>query len=145
MRTLVHDMRSMEDALDRLFGATSRTEMAGTTPMPIDVSERDNKLWVRASLPGIDPTTVEVTVEKGILTIQGSTPVEEPFDGERVFRREIFNGKLSRSLRIPEGFDLENVDAQSKFGVLTISIPKLIVEKPKALRVPIKTDALEAQ
>ncbi len=135
----------MEYALDRLCGSAQRPQWAATSHMPFDVIEKDNRLWVRAALPGIDPSTVEVTVENGILTIQGTSHSEPTSEGEKIFRREIVTGQLSRSLRIPEGFDLENVEAQSKHGILIISIPKMIEEKPKSLRIPVKVENTETE
>ncbi len=126
--------------MNQLFGDCQRPTHPQATAIPIDVLERDNRLWVRALVPSVDPSEVEVTVEKGVLTIQAESTHEPQVEGEKVFRREISSGKFARSLRIPEGYDLEQVQAQSKNGILTISIPKLIEDKPKSLRIPVTID-----
>ncbi len=140
MRTLVNEMRTMEEVMNQLFGDSRRPTHPHVTTIPIDVLERENRLWVRALVPSVDPSEVEVTVEKGVLTIQAQSTQEPQVEGEKVFRREISSGKFARSLRVPEGYDLEQVQAQSKNGILTISIPKLIEEKPKSLRIPVTID-----
>lgn len=148
MRTLVNlnphaEFRAMEEAFERLFGGPARpanTPVGGV--LPLDITERENKLIVRASIPGVDPKDLDIQVEANVLTIRGESRHESEVKDEKVYRREIATGSFSRSIRLPEGLDLNAVDAEFRNGVVTISLPRVVEEKPKALKVNVRTAEL---
>jgi HSP20 family protein len=125
----------MEEALERLFGSPSRTD--GPAALPIDVTEREAGLMVKAAVPGVDPADLQVQVEQNVLTIRGEFRSETSED-EKVYRREIATGQFVRSLRIPDGFDLERIDAEFRHGVVTVTIPKSEQQKPKTIQVNVR-------
>lgn len=131
------DIERMNRVLDRLFSAST----ASTTGMvmPIDVMETENALIVRASVPGLNPEQIDVTVEKNVLTLKGEHTDSQVFHDAKVYRREIVAGSSVRSVRIPEGFDLENVSADFEHGILTVTFPKLEESKPKSLKIAVKS------
>lgn len=145
MRTLVNlnphsEFRAMEEALERLFGAPVRPANVPTNgTLPLDITERENKLIVRASIPGVDPKDLDIQVEANVLTIRGESRFESEGQDEKVYRREIATGTFARSIRLPEGLDLNAVDAEFRNGVVTITLPRVIEEKPKALKVNVRT------
>jgi HSP20 family protein len=143
LRTLVNvnpvqEMRAFEEMFDRMFGTPTRPTNAPTT-LPVDITEREGKLFVRAAVPGVEPSDLEVAIEENVLTIRGETRHEAQNGNEKVYRREVSYGAFARSIRLPDGLDLNLVDAEFKNGVVTISIPRMVEEKPKTLRVPIRT------
>lgn len=150
MRTLVNvnpaaEIRAFEEMFERLF-ATPRVPNPATHALPIDVLERENKLVVRASVPGIDPNALEVQVEANVLTISGVTASDSETSNEKVYRREITTGRFSRSLRLPEGLDLDKIEAEFRHGVVTITLPRQEEEKPKSIRIAIRNgDTTEDQ
>lgn len=126
----------MDEVLERLFGQVpARTNALA---LSIDVTERGDNLIVKAAVPGVDPNELEVKVEQNVLTIKGEFKTETE-ENEKVYRREIGYGQFVRSLRIPQGYDFENVDAEFKNGVVTISIPKSEAQKPKAIQVNVRS------
>jgi len=144
LRTLVNmnptaEARAIEDMFERLFGAPVRptSNLAGT--FPLDIYEREGKLMFTASVPGIDPKDLEIQIENNVLTIRGETRHEEESKEDKVYRREVSYGSFSRSVRLPEGLNLEAVDAEFKNGLVTISLPRVPEEKPKAVKVAIRT------
>lgn len=147
MRTLVNlnpagELRTMEEVFDRLLGGPFRT-VGESTPvaasLPVDITEREGKLFVRAAVPGVAPEELEVQIEKNVLTIRGESRHESATEDEKVYRREVSYGKFARSIRLPEGLDLNTADAEFKNGIVTISIPRLPEEKPKSLKVNVRT------
>lgn len=144
MRTLVNlnphsEFRAMEEALERLFGTPVRPTNPGNTgALPLDIVEREGKLIVRASIPGVDPNELDIQVEANVLTIRGESRLESE-ENEKIYRREISTGTFARSIRLPEGLDLNAVDAEFRNGVVTITLPRAIEEKPKALKVNVRT------
>ncbi len=120
---------------DRLIETSFRpTPAAGWMPR-VDVFDRDESLVIRAELPGVDPESVDVTVENGALIISGSRSfTSEDSDGD-YRRREIFQGDFRRSLLLPEGLDLDSITATGKDGVVEISIPRSPEVLPKKIKV----------
>jgi HSP20 family protein len=130
---------------DRLFGAPIRTTASPGGTLPLDIYEREGKLVFKAGVPGIDPKDLEIQIENNVLTIRGETRHEEESKEEKVYRREVSYGSFSRSVRLPEGLDLDSVDAEFKNGLVTISLPRVPEEKPKALKVAVRTAEAQSE
>ena len=144
MRTLVNlnpttEARAIEDMFDQLFGAPIRQTGTPAGTLPLDIFERDGKLMLKASGPGIDPKDLEIQIENNVLTIRGETRQEEESKEDKVYRREVSYGSFARSVRLPEGLNLEAVDAEFKNGLVTISLPRLPEEKPKAVKIAVRS------
>lgn len=103
-----------------------------------DISETDKEFLVKAELPGVKREDVKVTLEDGVLTIQGERKLEKEEKGERSHRRECFYGSFCRSFTLPDNVDVSGVRADNKEGVLNVHVPKLRIEKPKALEIKIQ-------
>ena len=108
----------------------------------VDVAELDNSFVVRAELPGIDPESIDVTVEEDMLTISGSRTLNEIADSEEIpvtyRRREIFEGAFARKIRLNTEVDVEAVSAKSMDGILEVTVPKLAVEQPRKVTVSVQ-------
>lgn len=132
------EFRSLEGWFSRAFGEpTSRSTEAPS--LPVDVSEVDGKLTVRAAVPGIDPAHLNISIESNVLTISGehTQPTESP--DAKVFRRELAYGNFTRSLRLPQNLDLNAVDAEFKNGIVTVTIPRIVEPAPTVLKVPVRS------
>ncbi|MBR7831526.1 Hsp20/alpha crystallin family protein, partial [Actinospica sp. MGRD01-02] len=124
---------------DRLAGQVLGTAAAGTwskpTPMPMD-AYRDGETYVVCfDLPGIDPSAIELQVERNVLTVKAERrPVHtgEKFEMQ-VNERPL--GVFSRQLFLGETLDADRIDADYSAGVLTLRIP--IAEKAKPRRIEI--------
>lgn len=142
MKTLVswnptHDLRSMDEVLERLFG--SPRTAANTALLPVDVLEQDGKFVVKAAVPGVASEELDIQIENNILTIKGEHKHDEATEGTKVYRREVSYGSFSRSIRLPENLNFEAVDAEFKNGIVTISIPKVEEPKPQAIKINVRS------
>lgn len=132
----------MRTTMDRLFDEgfprpwrliPNSTEYEAT--FPIEVSETDEALEVKASLPGVKPEEVEVTVANDVLTVK-ATHKEETEDKKRdYYRREIRYGSFHRALSLPVSVDSEKAEAKFENGILRLTLPKAEAIRPKQIKV----------
>ena len=112
-------------------GASDRT-----WAVPLDVATKGEDTIVRASLPGVAPEDIQVSIEDRVLTIKGQTDEKfEDSDGQFVMR-ERRTGAFSRALRLPDSVDPDKVQPHYEHGVLTITLPK--AEAKRARQLPIQ-------
>lgn len=104
----------------------------------VDVLDKDTDLVIRTEVPGIDPESIDVTVEGGTLTIKGARSFDTEETETNYHRKEIFEGTFERTILLPEGIDAEAVTASSKDGILEISIPKRPEVLPRKVTVEIQ-------
>ena len=122
--------------IDRLFGAPQTTAAdTGAWLPPVDIHEEDNQFLLQVDLPGVDPKTVEITCEHGVLTLSGQREESrrEARDGHR--RIERITGEFQRRFSLPESADVQNIKAKAVNGVLEVSIPKLAQVQPQRITV----------
>jgi HSP20 family protein len=114
------------DLFQELFGNTQLAERAGSWGMMprVDVSESDGEIQIKADLPGIDEKNVDVTLERGILTIKGEKQSEKEDKEKNYHRMERSYGVFQRSIPLPAEVDADRVDATFENGVLSIVLPK---------------------
>ena len=124
--------------IDELFNRFWDDSRSGTSWSPsVDVSETPDAYIIRAELPGVDVGDVEVTVTSDSLTIKGEKKVENVADAEeRVSERVL--GAFSRSFSFPVHVATDEVQAESRRGVLEITVRK--AETAKTRRIEIKSD-----
>ena len=134
--------RPYANGLDRLFDEMTR-DFGLLAPAPLadaafdpalDVSEAEGAWTVRADLPGVAPEEVEVSVTGNVLTIRG----EKKRESESPGRSERSYGKFTRTLEFPTDLDGGKVEARSKNGVLTVTLPKAEASKPKTVAVRVE-------
>ena len=102
------------------------------------IVENKKEFMIKADLPAVERKDIEINVENGVLTLKGERKYEKANEDEKEHRRESFYGFFSRSFALPENVDESNISAESKDGVLTVHLPKLAVEKPKALSIKVE-------
>ena len=112
-------------------------DQARSWGLALDVAENDNAYVVKASIPGINPDDIEVTLEKNVLTISGETRADETINSEEYRLRERRYGSFSRSLRFPAEVKSDSIEASYEQGVLTLTVPKSEAVKPKKIAVQI--------
>ena len=137
MNLVRFDPFSVMRDFDRLFG--EGVERSGSRWMPrVDVLDQDEALLVRTEVPGVDPESIDVTVEGGTLTIKGSRSFSAEESEDSYHRKEIYEGSFERTLLLPEGVDPEAVTAASKDGILEITIPKQPEVLPRKVTVEVQ-------
>ena len=102
--------------------------------MPLDVVRHENDVTLRLDVPGIDREQIEVTVDRGILTISGKRH-EERAENDKFFVRERRMGTFTRRMRLPENLNADAVEASYNNGVLEVRIPVLEQAKPRKIEV----------
>ena len=139
------DVATLRQAMDRFFDEEFRpfgwTTGAFSGPaLPLDVTTTKDALLVTASLPGVKPEQVEITVENGTLTISGRTQDERSADEGSYLVQEIRRGSFSRSMTLPQGLEPDKAEATFEHGVLKLRIPKAEQVKPRQIKISTVTD-----
>ncbi len=101
---------------------------------PVDIFENEESLIVVADLPGVDKDGVEISVEDSILTIKGKAKYNQP---PTVLRQEFTLQNYYRQFQLSDEVDQGKISAESKNGVLTITMPKAEKTKPKQIKVKV--------
>ena len=128
--------------LDEAFNRARRTTGEGAAEIrqwavPLDVVAEDDKILVKATLPGIKAEDIDVTVEDDLLTIKAETKEEHEERGDKYLLRERRAGNFYRALRLPDTVDSEKVETTYANGVLTIAFLKTEAKKAKRLEVKV--------
>ena len=105
--------------------------------IPLDIVRDGDNVTVKASLPGVNPADIDVTIEGGALTIKAVTEVEDEREDRGYVIRERRTGSFHRSLRLSEHVDTDNVEPRYENGVLTITLPVAESKKAKHLTVAV--------
>src|SRR5687767_8593886 len=117
--------------LDRL----TQTPWAGSRPvMPMDAYRRNGDFVVHFDLPGVDPSSIDLTVEKNVLTVAAERSWTRA-EGDQVLVAERPQGRFSRQLFLGERLDHDRVEARYDHGVLTLTVPVAEAAKPKKVEV----------
>ena len=129
--------REFEREFDRLSRAATRN-----AHMPLDAWRQGDRYFVNVDLPGVDPASIDLTVEKNVLTINAARTWQRS-EGDQVLLAERPHGHFSRQLFLGEGLDAERIEASYDAGVLTITVP--VAEQAKPRKVEIAVGAKQAE
>jgi HSP20 family protein len=102
--------------------------------VPMDAVRTESGVTVRFDLPGVDPSGVELTVEKNQLTVAAERP-DETHEGEQYITRERPSGKFARTVHLGQSLDSASVEASWDNGVLTVRIPVAETAKPRRVEI----------
>lgn len=138
MERLASEMDRLLDGFGfRGLGSNLGFADAGIWTPQVEVSQRGDKLVVRADIPGLKKEDVHVDVEDDILTIRGERREEHTDSDEGYYRSERSYGEFYRAVPLPEGVDVNSCDARYHDGVLevTLPMPKAVPRKTKQVKV----------
>jgi HSP20 family protein len=116
------------------FHRALRTADGGHAAMRMDAVRREGEIELRFDLPGIDTDSIDVTVDRGVLTVSAKRS-EEYADAERPFVRERVMGSFSRQLRLSDTVDAEKISAAYDSGVLKVLVPLTERALPRKIEV----------
>jgi HSP20 family protein len=136
------DLRNMEETMNRLwrgFGTASSREGAEDWNIAVDVVQKPEEILVNASLPGVKPDDIDLTIEDGILTLKAERRDEHREEDSRYLIRERSYGRYYRALRLPDTVDVTKVKSTYDNGVLAISLPRAEEKKPRQIKVNVGT------
>jgi HSP20 family protein len=138
---LFADFDALQRQVEQMLGTRpwpSSIRAAGRGAFPaLNVGFTGDSVEIYAFAPGIDPAKLEVSVDKGLLTITGERASDLPQAAENVniYAGERFSGTFRRVISLPEDVDSSRVDAKYRDGILRIAIPKLERSKPRRIEV----------
>jgi len=139
------EMMSLREAMNRLVEDSFIRPGTWLTPfdaeamgVAMDVIETKDNVIVKASVPGIKPEDIDVSVTGDVLTIKGETASEEKIEQGSYLRQERRFGKFERSLTLPTLVTADKAEAKFEHGVLTLTLPKAEQAKPKSIKVKTK-------
>jgi HSP20 family protein len=130
---------TLRDAMNRLFedatvGGALAAARSGVTA-EIDVHETEDEYVLTASLPGVKPDDVEITVMRDTVTIRGETRQDEEIREEQYLYRERSLGSFARSITLPEPIQADAADATFENGILKLRLPKSEDVKPRRIEI----------
>jgi HSP20 family protein len=136
------ELSSLQTEMNRLFNAAFGDMPSGGTTgsarrwVPaMDLVETDDDFVLRADLPGMSESDVNIELEDNVLTLSGERKAEHEEKSEGFYRVERASGSFSRSLTLPKGVDAEAVNASFDRGVLEVRIPKPEQRKPRKITI----------
>ena len=139
------ELDSLQGEMNRLFSSFFDTPAAGKGGngssgtrrwIPaMDLVETQDNFVLKADLPGMSESDVNVELENNVLTISGERRTEHEEQHEGYYRLERATGSFSRALSLPEGIDADAVTAAFDNGVLTVRIPKPAQAKPRKVKI----------
>jgi HSP20 family protein len=133
-------MPRLQEEINRLFGNARENDSSSATAMWIplvDIHEYADRFELYVDLPGVNPSTVDLTLDGGILTLSGERPLPAPKAGEesRGSRVERGYGQFHRRFVLSDTVDSEKVNATGCHGVLTVTIPKQAKGMPRRIQI----------
>lgn len=126
--------RDLDRLTNDVWGANSRRAAASANAMPIDAYRQGDRFYVHFDLPGVELSSVDLTVEKNVLTVRAERSWQWGDDVELVVA-ERPQGSFTRQLFLAETLDSERIEANYDKGVLTVSIPVAEAAKPRKVEI----------
>lgn len=126
------------DRLSRQMWGNGRSNF-----MPADAYRRGERFYIHLDLPGIDPDSIDITVEKNTLTVAAERKWEREAD-EQILLNERPTGSFSRQFFLGESLDTDSIEAGYDHGVLTVTIPIAETAKARKINVGTTQEALTA-
>jgi HSP20 family protein len=102
----------------------------------VDIIDRDDEVFIRAELPGVDKKDIDISMTDNTVTIKGETRKEEKEEKGDYFRRETSHGCYTRTLSLPADVNTDKTNATFKDGVLELTMPK--IERAKRRNIEVK-------
>jgi HSP20 family protein len=137
------ELVTLRQGMDRLFEdsflrpglAWRAIPREGVIQLPVDIYSTEDKVVIRAAVPGVDPDDVEITIEGDTLTIKGETKAPEDVD---YICQEHCYGPFARTFTLNVPIQIDKATAEFENGVLTLTLPKAEEVKPKTIKVKAK-------
>ena len=136
------EMNTLQNRLNHMladsFFQTGRSDddmSLGTWHPVVDMYDEDDKIVIKAELPGMDKKDIAIDVKDRVLTLSGERDTDNEVKEEKYYRRERVYGKFQRAFSLPADVDSDKIKADFKEGLLKIEVPKPEKQKPKQITV----------
>lgn len=103
--------------------------------LALDVYQTPDAIVIKALVAGVQPTTIDISLTREMLTISGTREDEREVDEDDYFQRELYWGSFSRTILLPEEVDVDAAEASEKHGILMIRLPKVNKKRQTKLKV----------
>jgi len=135
------DLLTFRSAMDRLFDETMGepgTTLGAFGAPAVDLYQTDDDVVIKASLPGVSPSDLSITVTGDVLTMRGEAQEQKDTEGAQYHIKERHYGSFTRSIALPAAVIADKADAQFESGILTLRLPKAEEVRPKTITVKAK-------
>ena len=132
------DLLAIQDEMNQVFGRARQGQGQGGGRVwapALDISERKDAYVVTVEVPGVNPDDLDITLEDGLLTIQGERQFTQESTEQQFHRVERRYGSFRRSITLPSRVQADSIEASFENGVLQIVVPKAEEAKPKRIQV----------
>ena len=138
-----NELRRMQETMNHLWRGFGAGTTAGTTEgqemetwaVPLDVVQQGDNVVIRASMPGVNPDNIDVSIEDNVLTIRGESAHESEHKEGNYLMRERRSGSFYRALRLPDTLDSDRAQPHYEHGVLSITFPRMESKRAKRLQI----------
>ena len=120
--------------LDTVFDQLSGRSAAAASSMAMDAYRRGSDVWVHLDLPGMAADSLDISVERNVLTVTGERSWERQ-EGDRVYLNERRQGTFRRQVTLGEGLDADGIEADFTDGVLTLRVPVAEKAQPRKIQI----------
>ena len=103
--------------------------------LAVDIYQTPDAIVVKALVAGVQPTSIDISLTREMLTISGTRADEQEVEDEGYFQRELYWGSFSRTILLPEEVDVDIAEASEKHGILMIRLPKINKKRQTKLKV----------
>lgn len=132
------DVLSEFTPMSRLFSNPADSVQNSTANYPkVNIAQSDGQVEIYAYVPGLDPASIDVTLDEQTLTLRGSKPAHDMTAGEQNFVQERYSGDFERTVRLPDDIDSSQVEALYENGVLRVTLNRQT--KPVAQKITVNT------
>jgi HSP20 family protein len=136
------EMNTLQNPFNHLFddsffrpGRSDDDLSLGTWHPVVDMYDEDDRVVIKAELPGVDKKDIAVDVKDRVLTLSGERTYDNEVKAENYYRRERAYGKFQRAFNLPADVDSDKINADFKDGLLIIEVPKPEKQKPKNITI----------
>ncbi|MBN1374762.1 MAG: Hsp20/alpha crystallin family protein [Dehalococcoidia bacterium] len=141
----LQELVTLRQAMDRLFEDSfvkaPRSTGNGEAAVPaIDVFETEDKVGIKATLPGVKPDDVNINITAEGVVIKGEVKSETETREATFVRKECHYGTFERTIGLPSGLKIDKAEANMENGVLTLEIPKAEEVKPRSVKIKAKAE-----
>lgn len=133
------DLARLQDSLDQWFrpsGMSSLRAVSRRTFPVINVGSTPQAIEVLALAPGVEPSALQITVDKGVLVLAGERKTESPQgDDVSTYAQERFNGAFRRVVSLPDDVDASRIEASYRDGLLRVRVPRSEASRPRRIEI----------
>lgn len=129
----VNELTSLQNELNKVFGANLPSGGVNVWNPSVDLSETKESYKIKADIPGLSKEDIDISFDDKTLTIKGHRKTSDVQEGENFYKKEISYGSFQRVVYLGQDVDHDNIKASYNNGVLELSIPK--AEKNKSKKI----------